>query len=185
MEVIGIDLAALPKNKTGFCRLKNNQTTIKITKTNEEIEKEVSKYTPQLIAIDGPLSKPKKGDTRKCDEEISAYGSLPPLKSSGMQKLMKRAIKISQKLEKNCKTIEVKPFATAKTLGIKRKEGEEQKTQKQLLKMGLKGTIEKRMLNIDEIDATLAALTAKLHLNGKTEEKGNKKRKIIIPKTGV
>lgn len=181
MNTVGIDLAGLPKNNTGFCSLEDKKTTAKTVKEDEQIIKEVEKFNPEIIGIDGPLSKPKKGKIRECDQELKRHGALPPLMSHGMKKLTERAIKISEKLsDKGYKVKEVLPSATADILGLKRKKGEEKKLQKQMIELKLKGTVEKRMLSIDELDSILASLTVKLHLNGKTREIGNSEEGVII-----
>ncbi len=181
MNTVGIDLAGLPKNDTGFCNLEDKKTTAKTLKEDEKIIKEIEKFNPEIIGIDGPLSKPKKGKLRECDQELKRHGALPPMMSRGMKKLTERAIKISKELEnKGYKVKEVLPSATANILGMKRKKGEEKKLQKQMIELGLKGTVERRMLSIDELDSILASLTMKLHLDEKTREIGNPEEGIIV-----
>lgn len=185
MKVVGIDLAGLPKNKTGFCRLREKNTEVKTLKKDEEIIKEVKKADPQIVGIDGPLSKPSEGNSRKCDKELKEYGTLPPLMSRGMRKLTERAIELSKELEKKgYETHEVSVPTTAEKLGIKREKGKEERIQKELIKMDLKGTIGRRMLTMDELDSIIAALTVKLYLKGKTEEIGDEEGKIIVPAIG-
>jgi len=180
-KIVGIDLAGLPKNETGFCRLKRKQATTSKLKTNEEIHKKIDEVSPDLIAIDGPTTKPQNGRiARQCDIELKECGALPPLMSEGMKKLNERAITLKNKLEENYCVIEILSTATAEILGIKRKQ--ENEAQKQMIKMGLKGTLEERLLTIDEIDALLAALTGRLHLKGKTEIVGGTEGFIVIPK---
>lgn len=180
-KVVGIDLAGLPKNDTGFCELKDKKVNTCKLKTDKEIIHKIKETNPKLIAIDGPLKKPAEGNSRQCDRELREYGSLPPLMSNGMEKLTKRAIKLYKDLnEENYIVIEVSCRATAQILRIDRKK--ENKVQKQFIKMNLKGTVENRVLSIDEVDAVLAALTAKLHLQGKTETIGGTDGFIVIPK---
>lgn len=181
MNTVGIDLAGLPKNNTGFCSLEDKKTTAKTLKKDEEIIREVEKFNPEIIGLDGPLSKPKKGKLRECDQDLKRHGALPPLMSHGMKKLTERAIKISEELEnKGYKVKEVLPSASANILGLKREKGKEKELQKQMIKLELKGTLEKRMLSIDELDSILASLTMKLHLDGKTREIGNSDEGVII-----
>lgn len=181
MRHIGIDLAGLPKNDTGFCSLENKKTTVKTLKEDESIINEIDKFNPDTIGIDGPLSKPRNGKLRDCDKKLKRNGALSPVMSHGMKKLTERAIKISKELEdKGYKVKEILPSATANILGLKRKKGKEKRLQKQMIELGLKGTIEKRMLSIDELDSILAALTMKLDENGKTKNIGNSEEGVII-----
>lgn len=180
-KIVGIDLAGLPKNETGFCKLERKQATTSKLKTNEEIHKKIEETSPSLIAIDGPTTTPHEGRiARQCDIELKEYGALPPLMSEGMKKLNERAINLKEKLEENYCIIEVLSTATAEILGIKRKK--ENEAQKQMIKMGLKGTLEERLLTIDETDALLAALTGRLHLKGKTNLVGGTEGFIVVPR---
>ncbi len=59
----------------------------------------------------------------------------------------------------------------------------QQKIQTLLKQIGLKGEPEIRTLTPHEIDVTTAAMTAHLHLRGKTREVGEKEEGyIVIPK---
>jgi len=155
MKIIGIDLAT-EKGKTGFC-IRNKKTRIYILKTDKEIIEKINKTKPDIIAIDSPLSLPKKG-LRKAEKELLKLGIkvFPPLMPS-MKKLAQRAIKIKRQL-KNYKVIEVYPHAVRKILKIKTKKSHRN-------------------------DAKLCALVGKLYVEKKTKAIGNRKEgQIIIPK---
>jgi predicted nuclease with RNAse H fold len=182
--VIGIDLAASSKNPTGWATLKNKTVKTHLLHTNNEIIENTLQNHPQLVAIDAPLSLPKKGEFfRKTDKEMirKGYRVLPP-NFRTMKKLTSRAIRLNKIIEeKTYKTIEVHPTSTRKALQIPPKEW---KTIQEILKtLGLKGDIETRPLATHEIDAVTAALTAVLHLQGQTELIGDDKEGyIILPK---
>lgn len=164
--IIGIDLAALPKNPTGICIFYNaNNIFFYTLYKDEEIINFVNERKPDIVAIDAPLM--KKIMVRKADKILKKYGAMPPTMKS-MAMLTKRAMKIVEKL--NAKIIEVFPTATAKIIGI---------YNKNYKKMAEKMKIEVR--NKHELDAYLAAYTAYLYLKGEAEEIGGK-RKVIIPK---
>lgn len=164
MKIIGIDLAALPKNKTAICIL-SKSPSFHILYGDEEIISFVNKIKPAIVAIDAPLM--KKIMIRKADKILKKYGAMPPTMKS-MAMLTKRAMKIVDKF--NAKVIEVFPTATAKILGIYSKNYKE--TAKNI---GIE------VKNKHELDAFLAAYTAYLYLEGKAEEIGGK-RKVVIPK---
>ena len=152
--------------------------------TSKEIIENTLQNRPELIAIDAPLSLPKKGEFfRKTDKEMirKGYRVLPP-NFRAMKKLTLRAIRLNKTIEeKTYKAIEVHPTSTRKALEMPPKEWK--KIQKILKTLGLKGDIETRPLATHEIDAVTAALTALLHLQGQTELIGDDEEAyIILPK---
>jgi predicted nuclease with RNAse H fold len=179
---IGIDLAGLSKNPTGWAVLKGNTVRTSVIYTDSEILENITRNTPSLIAIDAPLSLPKKGEAfRKADREMikKGYRVFPPT-FPAMKKLTLRAIRLNRLIEENAyKTIEVHPTSTRKALRMPLKDW---KTMQEILKtLGLKGELETRPLVIHEIDAVTAALTAALHLKKQTETIGDEDC-VIVPK---
>ncbi|HEC93455.1 MAG TPA: DUF429 domain-containing protein [Candidatus Atribacteria bacterium] len=166
-KIIGIDLSALPKNPTGVCILKDGIRLFTLYK-NEEIISCIKEEMPDITAIDAPLM--KKIMIRKADKILKKYGAMPPTMPS-MKKLTKRAMKIV--MEINARVIEVFPTATAKIIGVYDKD-----YKKMAEKLGIKAR------NKHEVDAYLAAYTAYLYLQGKTEEVGGK-RKVVIPNRAI
>lgn len=155
MAIVGIDLAT-EKGKTGFCILDKKIKTF-ILKTDEEVIKKIKQAKPKIIAIDAPLSLPKKG-LRKAEKELLKLGIrvFPPLMPS-MKQLAKRAIRL-KRLLKRYKVIEVYPNAAKKILRIKSKKSHRN-------------------------DAKLCALVGRLYLEKKTVAAGDRKEgQIIIPK---
>jgi len=181
---IGIDLAGLSKYPTGWALLKDNAVKTSLAYTDSEILENIARNNPSLIAIDAPLSLPKKGELlRKADREMikKGYRVFPP-NLPAMKKLTLRAIKLNSLIEENAyKTIEVHPTSTRKALQMPLKDWE---TIQEVLKtLGLKGELETRPLATHEIDAVTAALTAALHLKNQTEPIGNEEEGyIIVPK---
>lgn len=180
---IGIDLAGLSKYPTGWALLKGNVVRAKLIYTNREILESITRNAPSLIAIDAPLSLPKKGEAfRKADREMvkKGYRVFSPTLPA-MKKLALRAIRLNRLIEENAyKTIEVHPTSTRKALQMPLKNWE---TIQEILKtLGLKGELETRPLATHEIDAITAALTATLHLKKQTELIGDEENGIIVPK---
>ena len=180
---IGIDLAGKSKNPTGQAIWENKEVKATLIYTDNEILEHVIHTRPKLIAIDAPLSLPKKGSLRKADKEMirRGYRVFPPTLPS-MKTLTLRAIKLNKLIaKKGYKAIEVHPTSTRKALNMPSKDWE--KIQTILKNIGLKGEIKTCVLTPHEIDAAVAALTAYLHMQGRTEALGDKEEGyIIIPK---
>jgi predicted nuclease with RNAse H fold len=182
--VIGIDLAASSRNPSGWALLKGNAVKTSLVYTDSEILENTVRNHPARIAIDAPLSLPRKGAFfRKAEREMIRKGyrvfspNLP-----AMKKLALRAIRLNRLIEKKrYKTIEVHPTSTRKALQMPLKDWKA--TQEILKTLGLKGELETRPLATHEIDAVTAALTAVLHLKSKTERVGDEKKGYItVPK---
>jgi len=109
------------------------------------------------------------------------YRVFPPTLPS-MKTLTLRAIKLNKLIaKKGYKAIEVHPTSTRKALNMPSKDWK--KIQTILKNIGLKGEIKTCVLTPHEIDAAVAALTAYLHMQGRTEALGDKEEGyIIIPK---
>jgi predicted nuclease with RNAse H fold len=181
---IGIDLAGLSRNPTGWALLKGNAVKTALVYTDSEILETIVRNHPVLIAIDAPLSLPKKtAFFRKADREMIRKGyRVFPLNLSAMKKLALRAIRLNRLIEeKRYKTIEVHPTSTRKALQMPLKDWKA--IQEVLKTLGLKGELETRPLATHEIDAVTAALTAVLHLKSQTERLGgDEEGYIIVPK---
>jgi predicted nuclease with RNAse H fold len=181
---IGIDLAGLSRNPTGWALLKGNAVKTALVYTDSEILETIVKNHPALIAIDAPLSLPKKTVLfRKADREMIRKGyRVFPLNLPAMKKLALRAIRLNRLIEeKRYKTIEVHPTSTRKALQMPLKDWKA--IQEVLKTLGLKGELETRPLATHEIDAVTAALTAVLHLKSQTERLGgDEEGYIIVPK---
>lgn len=181
--IIGIDLAAKSENPTGWALLKDSIVKTTLMYNDDEILKEVTKASPDIVAIDAPLTLPKKGLFRKADVELikTGYRVFPPGLPS-MHLLTLRAMKINRLItEMGIKTIEVHPTSTRKALGMPLKNPREVQTIFE--ELGLNGSLKERILTVHEIDAITAALTAYLHLAGLTETFGDEEEGyIVIPR---
>ncbi len=182
MRVAGIDLAGSDRNDTGFCALsgdgREKSVRTRLLKTDSDIELQCDLLSPDLIAIDAPLSPAKNACMRGADEQLREYGALPH-NLRGMACLVERGIALGNRLRASHPVIEVFSTATAKILGFYDKDDAEM--QKRLAPL-LGGDLTGRMLSRDELDAVAAALTAFLHLRGKTAELGDAEGKIAVPK---
>jgi predicted nuclease with RNAse H fold len=177
MISIGIDLAGLEKNKTGFCVLKNNVAKTFILHTDDEIVDNVKKTKPDVVAMDAPLIYPPK--IRECDRLLKKYGAMPPtMKSMGV--LSKRGFFLAKRL-KGFNVIEVFPTASAKILGVYSKDIS--MIIQGLLSFGL--IINNSISTKDEVDSIIAALTGLLHLHELTEDVGDKDGVVICPKANL
>jgi predicted nuclease with RNAse H fold len=117
---------------------------------------------------------------RKADKEMHKHGYpvLPPL-FPAMEKLTLRAIEIAKKIIKEgVDIIEVHPASNCKALNMPTKNW--QKIQQIFINMSLDGDLKTRTFTPHEIDAASAALTGRLHLQGKTELIGDNKEGYII-----
>lgn len=96
-----------------------------------------------------------------------------------MEKLTIRAIKLNTLIaEEGYKTIEVHPTSTRKALNMPAKDWA--RIQLILNSMGLGKDLKTRIQSSHEIDAVIAALTARLYLQERTESVGNETGGYII-----
>ena len=72
--IVGIDLAGTAKNPTGWALWKNKTVSTYHLYSDEDILKHLRECKPNLIAIDAPLSIPKKDVMRKADREMYKLG---------------------------------------------------------------------------------------------------------------
>ena len=177
MISVGIDLAGLEKNKTGFCILRNRTAETFIVHTDDEIVENVKKIKPDVVGVDAPLIYPPK--IRKCDRLLKKYGAMPPT-MKGMAVLSKRGFFLAKRL-KDFNVIEVFPTGSAKILGIYSRDIEVMKNG--LLNFGL--VFKNSISTKDEVDALLAALTGLLHLHELTEDVGDKEGVVTCPKANL
>ena len=179
MKVIGIDLAGLATNPSGFSILMGRKFVTRLIYSDEQIIYLCSVEKPDIVAIDAPLSLPKIGNLRKADLSLIKRGLrvFPPT-FGGMRSLTKRGTNLAKKLRaRKIRVIEIHP----KTSGLILFKTDDRvhwitKLKKQNFRFeGCKSQ--------HEIDAVMAALTGLLHLKRKTEKVGTQKEgTIIIPR---
>ena len=168
MRIIGIDLAGLETNETGFCVLdvtdteKKDKIQVKRLLYDREILNEIEEKNSEkkidVIAIDAPFAFPKNGLYRSGEIKLMNRGFKPlsPL-FPGMKPLTRRAEMLVKILRnKGFNVIEVFSKASEKIFGLDRS----------------------KAANKDEYDALVCALTGKEYLKGKYEDLDG----IIIPK---
>lgn len=178
MKSLGIDLAGDEDNSSGVAILEERNIRTDILKSDKEIIDLFKSQGPKIIAIDAPLSLPRKGNLREADSELIARGHrvLPPT-LGGMRLLTVRGIRLAGALrELKFKVIEVHPRTSGKILfGSKERDDWISK-----LKRG--GWNLESGFNEHEIDSILAAVTGFLYLEKRTEKVGEKEGEIVIPK---
>ncbi|KXA94618.1 hypothetical protein AKJ65_03940 [candidate division MSBL1 archaeon SCGC-AAA259E19] len=178
MKTLGIDLAGKSENPSGVAVQEGRHIKTEISKTDEEIIDVCRSQNPKVIAIDAPLSLPKKGNLREADSELIGKGHrvLPPT-LGGMRLLTERGIRLADALSKlEFEVIEVHPRTSGEILF-----GSESRDDwiSKLRKGGWNLSSE---FSEHEIDSIVAALTGFLYLEERTEEVGEKEGEIIIPK---
>ena len=176
ITVIGLDLAGVSSRPSGFAVLNRKKISTSLVHSDREIISICINENPTTIAMDAPLSKPRKGGLRNCDRELIHRGLrvFPPL-FGGMKKLTERGIKISKTLRsRGLKVIEIHPRTSGMLLFGTPDRGLWVKKLKTL------GYDLKTTETPHEIDAAIAALTGFLYLLGKSNEVGNPE-KIIVP----
>lgn len=158
MAVVGLDLAALSKNPTGFC-LVNKEPITKLLYPDEEIIDEIEKCKPNIVAIDAPLSLPKgRAKERKVEKQVRKLGigilspSLP-----AMRQLTLRAISLKKKFNsRSIIVIETFPHAVS-----------------QLNRLIAEKVARLKFKTKHERDACICALVALAYINGKAKKLGD------------
>jgi predicted nuclease with RNAse H fold len=121
--VVGIDLAGVKHQKTGFAILHGLEARTIILHSDKSIVKAVEAAKPLIASIDAPLSKPTKGYMRVCEKQLKKMKiAVFPCMFTQMAKLTERGIKIAELLRKKGHLIiESYPGAAQDLLGIPRK----------------------------------------------------------------
>lgn len=180
ITVLGLDLAGIPKNGTGFCIMSDSDgKSVKtgIVHSDSSIIGLVESSKPMLVAVDAPLV--YQGVPRDCDSLLAGYGVLP-VTLSGMSVLAKRGVHMASSLsDMGTQAIEVSVKACAKLLGVYNKD--DFSMQKNLMSLDISGDINRKIMSRDELDAIICAMTAYLHLGGSTKTVGDESGSIVIP----
>ena len=181
MGAVGVDLAGSPRRITGLCYLERDMhADVSRALSDDEILFFVDEHDVEVVAVDAPLSFPRSGGLRRCDEDLRRAGIkvLPPT-LGGMRRLTERAIRLTEILRsRGHKIIEVFPTGARKILGLpSRKEGADA-LRKALTSHGVRGLPE----NVDQhiLDAVVCALVGLHYLEGDYIEFGDKSEGVII-----
>lgn len=181
MGAVGVDLAGSPKRITGLCYLEHDMyADVSRAYSDDEILFFINGHNVEVVAIDAPLSFPRSGNLRRCDEELRRAGIrvFPPV-LDGMKMLTERAIKLKMILEsRGHEVIEVFPTGARKLLKLpSRKEGINA-LRKALIAHGIRGLPE----DVDQhvLDAVVCALVGLYYLRGDYLEFGDSREGVII-----
>ena len=190
MTTVGLDLAGVEKRPTGFCVLNGFRAETCLVYTDEEILMKTLEASPQIIAIDAPLTLPpgrqsieQKTDVhlRKCDEELLRRRiKFFPITLGPMRKLTVRGMNIRRIFESMNLTVkEVYPGGAQDVLGIPRKQKGLDKLTAGLEALGIRG-LNSRMSD-HELDAVTCAYVGELFLEGKSVTYGTSEHGIVMP----
>ncbi len=199
--VVGIDLSAAPKRRTGWALIHGKEVQTAMPSTDEEILDLTFEANPDLVSIDSPLGLPAGRDCTSDSCECRKYGIIREaeriLKRRGinvypsllpsMQRLTERGILLADKLREHGYTvIESYPGAAQDILQILRK-----KVDLNELRLGLESfgipldPARERRLTHDELDATTSALVGYFYIAGLYEALGPPEEgELIIPRLG-
>jgi hypothetical protein len=189
--IVGIDLAGSEKRPTGFCALNGMSSKCCVLYTDKEIIENIERTKPKIVAIDAPLALPKGRKSleercdihlRKCDRQLLDMKiKVFPITLGPMRMLTKRGIKLRRILErKGFKVIEVYPGAAQDIWKIPRKQEGLEKLRRGLMKLGVKGDIDKKDITGDELDAITSALVGRAYLHGKHMAIGDPEEILMI-----
>lgn len=190
MFFAGIDLAGVETRPSGFAVLNEslNARTM-ILHSDADILGGVSRFKPDVVAIDAPLSLPRGRVSlevrssihlRECDRELLRRGiRFFPVTLGPMRSLTKRGIELKNRLEPlGFKVIEVYPGGAQDILGLPRKSLGVEKLRKGLARLKIR-----RLKGVEthhELDAVTAALVAKMFHDGDYEAYGDPEEGCII-----
>ena len=178
--IIGIDLSGRAANPSGLATLSGRTFKTRLVYPDEEIIELCKRERPSLVAIDAPLSFPKRGNLRNADASLIKRGLrvFPPT-FAGMRSLTQRGANLARELRaRKIHVIEIHPRTSGVLLF---KTWDRKLWVTRLKKMGFRFEGGKSQ---HEIDAVLAAMTGMLHLQGKTEGVGDvREGTIIIPRS--
>jgi len=182
--VVGVDLAGSPRRWSGLCYLSQDMwCELERVKGDDEIIEFISEREVGLVAIDAPLSLPRKGGGqayRECDRRLVEMGvRLLPLTLPPMRMLTLRGMRLRERLERlGYRVIEVYPGGAQDLLGIPRKSKGLEALRKGLESLGLRGL--RSDASGDELDAATCALVGWMYLRNECIEVGDPEEGIIV-----
>ena len=188
--VVGLDLAGVETRPTGFCKLDDTQVETCNAYADTEILTKVQAASPNIVAIDAPLSLPPGRQTieqrtgthlRDADRELlRRHIRFFPITLGPMRQLTKRGMNLKEVLRGiGFRAIEVYPGGAQDVLGIPRKQLGLDKLRVGLEGLGLKG-LNIRMSD-HELDAVTCAYVGKLFLEGRSVTYGAQETGIVMP----
>jgi len=200
----GIDLTSSFKKASAYALLEADLRigSLKSLSTDSEIIAAIERDRPTLVAIDAPLSLPRglcclnldclcqpasSGKGRLCEREL-ARQRIPcyfTTKKSIIKEMVERAIKLNKELPtRGYEVIEIYPYASKIRLWGKRMPKKTSAEGLEYLKIHVTRIIpdlalHRAKLDHDLCDAVIAAYTAYLHYQGKTEPIGDPDEGLI------
>ena len=206
MHFLGVDLTSSARKPSAFAVVDEMSRLRRLDffRHDDELLSLASELSPRIIAIDAPLGLPKGlhclEEDCSCGSDINPKGRAGEMelarmgiglfftsKKSIIKPLIYRAIELARRLREEGHTvIEVYPYAT-KVLVFNDQEVPRKSSKENLpflrknlprLVRGLEPYLGK--LNNDLADAVLAAFTAVLHHQGRTDLLGNREEGFIV-----
>jgi predicted nuclease with RNAse H fold len=177
-RVVGLDLAGSPARSTGFCFLgRGPRARVATLHSDAEILAATCAARPEVVSIDAPLSIPRGRATlddragphlRAADRELVRLGiRFFPITLGPMRMLTARGLHLRQRMEEaGLHTIENYPGAAQDLLGIPRKQGGVELLRQGLLRLGIRGDLERTDLTHDELDGVTCAVVGRAYLAG-------------------
>ncbi len=188
---VGIDLAGSPKRPTGYCAAWDEPIRCEagVVYQDEEIIDVVARFSPDVVAIDAPLTLPRgrksldrreRAHFRECDLELRRRGiRFFPITLGPMRSLTRRGIMLRSLLvDRGFNVIEVYPGGAQDVLGLPRKHRDMRGLLAGLRRMGF-GCLG-REASGDEADAATCALVGLLYLRNNYEALGDAGEGVII-----
>jgi len=189
-KVVGLDLAGVEKRPTGFCVIKGLTAETSHVYTDIEILARTVQASPQIVAIDAPLSLPPGRQSieqrtaehlREADKELLRRRiKFFPITLGPMRQLTIRGMNLKKLLKlRQLKAIEVYPGGAQDVLGIPRKQKGLEHLKSGLERFGIEGL--NCHMSDHELDAVTCAFVGKLFLEGKAVTYGVPERGIVMP----
>ena len=203
--VFGIDLTSTPSKPSACLALDAERQPVYLgfLATDDDIIAIQNFYSPQVIAIDAPLTLPRglcclekscpcqpksREKNRKCDRELRRNGipCYPTTKESFIKELIYRGIELKGKLShEGFNVIEVYPYATKVRLFGNAIPGKTTREGRDFLKQRLAALLPSlspylEAFNHDLCDAAMAAYTAFLCRQGRAEALGSGEEGLIF-----
>ena len=179
--VVGVDLAGLPTRVTGLCFLDSGLgCELARAGGDDEILSFIFSRSPRVVAIDAPLSFPRRGMFRVCELELRKLGARPlsPLLRS-MKDLTARGIRLKKVLEdRGYEVIEVFPTGSRRFLGLPPKRAGRKALLEALRAVGVKNIPSEADQHL--LDAVICALIGLRYLRGEYLRVGDPEEGVII-----
>jgi len=179
--VVGVDLAGLPTRVTGLCFLDSGLgCELARAGGDDEILSFIFSRGPRVVAIDAPLSFPRRGMFRVCELELRKLGARPlsPLLKS-MKDLTARGIRLKRVLEdRGYEVIEVFPTGSRRFLGLPPKRAGRKALLEALRAAGVKNIPSEADQHL--LDAVICALIGLRYLRGEYLRVGDPEEGVII-----